>query len=77
MFSVKEKMEIAEKLETILLDLKHPEMPDEKPMFLLRVVGKEECSWAEIKPNHTFNVDNPPEVNPWNEKARDILKGKQ
>ena len=74
MFSMKEKQFVAGQIEKLLLSLKHPEMPKEKPMFTLRIEGKEDWSWAEIKPNWTFGVDNPPNVNPFNEVARDILK---
>ena len=74
MFSVKEKQFIAQEIERVLLSLKHPEMPTEQPMFTLSVTGKESWSWAEIKPNWTFSIDNPPAVNPFNEQARDILK---
>ena len=73
MFSIKEKQYIAGQIEKLLLGLNHPEMPEEKPVFHLRVEGKENWSWAEIKPNWTFGVDNPPEVNPFNEVARDVL----
>ncbi len=73
MFSIKEKQYIAGQIEKLLLGLNHPEMLEEKPVFHLRVEGKENWSWAEIKPNWTFGVDNPPEVNPFNEVARDVL----
>ena len=74
MFSLKEKQFIASEIEKLLLSLDHPEMPKEKPMFVLKVNGKEDWSWAEIKPNWTFGIDNPPIVNPFNEVARDLLK---
>ena len=74
MFSMKEKIFIAGEVEKILLKLNHPEMPKEKPLFELKVIGKENWSWAEIKPNWTFGIDNPPKVNPFNEASRDILK---
>ncbi len=41
MFSLKEKQYIASQIEKILLDLDHPEMPKDKPMFTLRVEGQE------------------------------------
>ena len=66
MFSRQEKIEIATKVERILLNVAHPEMPTDKPMFHLRVEGKESWSWADIKPNHTFN-DTPPSSE-WNER---------
>ena len=74
MFSIKEKQYLAYGIEKLLLELKHPEMPDKEPIFTLSVKGKESCSWAEIKPNWEFGIDNPPKVNPFNEVARDILK---
>ena len=55
MFSKSEKQMIANKIEEILLDLNHPEMPDEKPKFKLHVDGAEGWSWADIKPNWAFN----------------------
>jgi len=76
MFSIKEKQYIASQIEKLLLELDHPEMPKEKPIFTLKVEGKESWSWAEIKPNWTFGIDNPPTINPFNEVARDILKDK-
>lgn len=72
MFSLKEKQEIAEKIERILLDLNHPEMPKEKPLFHLHVKGKESWSWADIEPNWKYE-NKAPGINPWNEMARDIL----
>jgi len=68
MFSMKQKQHIAEKVEELLLSFSHPEMPTEKPDFFLRVNGKEEWSWAEIKPNWTFNENNKPGINPFNER---------
>ncbi len=73
MFSVKEKQFVSAQIEKLLLDLKHPEMPKEKPMFFLKVTGKEDWSWADIEPNWKFGIDNAPKVNPFNEIARDIL----
>ena len=68
MFSVKQKQVIAQEIERMLLSLHHPEMPTEKPMFTLRVEGKEAWSWAEIKPNWTFTIEHLPTVNPFNER---------
>ena len=58
MFSLKEKQYIANQIEKLLLSLKHPEMPKKEPKFTLKVDGKESWSWAEIKPNWTFGIDN-------------------
>jgi len=76
-FSVKEKQFIANQIERILLELNHPEMPKEKPVFKLHVKGKEEWSWADITPNWEFGIENPPSINPFNEIAREILKEKE
>ncbi len=51
MFDTAEKQHLAAVVENAILNLKHPEMPAEKPMFHLHVCGKEEWSWADIKPN--------------------------
>ena len=69
MFSVKEKQFISKEIEKLLLGLDHPEMPKEKPKFSLHVDGKESWSWADINPNWTFGINNPPESNPFNEIA--------
>ena len=76
MFSLKEKQEIAAKVEEILLSYNHPEMPKEKPRFHLRVDGKEGWSWADIDPNWIYE-DKKPGVNPWNGVAREVLKEKE
>lgn len=73
MFSIKEKQFIAQQVENLLLSFQHPEMPTEKPTFTLHVSGKESWSWAEIKPNWTFGLTNPPSVNPFNEVARTLF----
>ena len=72
MFSMDEKVQIANAVEKVLLELNHPEMPKDKPMFNLHVDGKESWSWADIKPNWTFN-DKLPGLNPWNEVAREVM----
>jgi len=59
------------------LELGHPEMPKERPQFHLRVDGKESWSWAEIAPNWTFDEANKPNVNPFNENAREIMGEKK
>ena len=68
MFSMKQKKEIAEMIERILLSYNHPEMPEEKPKFKLHVDGKEDWSWADIEPNWTFaDGEKPVDINPFNE----------
>jgi hypothetical protein len=51
MFSPKEKKQIAEAVEKVLLSMDHREMPKEKPNFTLHVWGAESWSWADIIPN--------------------------
>ena len=74
MFSMKQKAEISEQVEKMLLSFNHPEMPNEKPEFTLSVKGKESWSWAEIEPNWHFNDQNKPNVNPFNEVVADNMK---
>ncbi|MEJ2655575.1 MAG: hypothetical protein P8012_00055 [Desulfobacterales bacterium] len=66
MFSKSEKQFIAAEIEKILLDLNHPEMPMERPKFILHVDGAEPWSWADIQPNWVYK-NKEPGVNPWNE----------
>lgn len=67
MFSLEQKKFIAGEVEKTLLSLHHPEMPESNPKFALRVDGAESWSWAEIKPNWTFNEANKPGINVHNE----------
>jgi len=64
MFSVRQKREIAEKVQQILRDTKHPELPEGEIQFQLYVVGAESWSWADISNNGA--VLNPG-INPHNE----------
>lgn len=74
MFSISEKRKIAEEIEKLLLSFNHPEMPKDRPIFKLRVEGKESWSFADIRPN--WLVDNPEkDANPWNEVSRKVLDG--
>ena len=72
MFSIAEKKKIAEAVEKVLLELRHPEMPETRANFRLHVNGKEDRSFADILPNWTFEAI-PPKANPWNEVAREVL----
>jgi hypothetical protein len=63
-FSVRQKREIAEKVQAILRETGHPELPNGEISFLLHVDGAEHWSWADIRNNGA--VENPG-VNPWNE----------
>jgi hypothetical protein len=64
MFSVRQKREIAEKVQQILRETAHPELPEGEITFHLHVEGAESWSWADIKNNGS--VVNPI-ANPWNE----------
>jgi hypothetical protein len=64
MFSVRQKREIAEKVQAILRETGHPELPDGEIQFYLEVTGAESWSWAVIRNNGA--VTNPG-VNPHNE----------
>ena len=64
MFSVRQKREIADKVQAILRATNHPELPEGEITFQLRVLGKCEWSFADIRNNGA--VPNP-SINPWNE----------
>lgn len=66
MFSISQKREIADKVQSILRTTNHPELPDEEISFTLQVTGAENWSWAVIQNNKA--VPNP-SANPWNENA--------
>ena len=65
MFSVRQKREIADKVQKILRETNHPELPKGEIDFLLRVNGAESWSWADIRNNGA--VPNP-SINPHNER---------
>jgi hypothetical protein len=63
MFSVRQKKEIADAIQTILRETNHPELPEGEIEFQLHVNGKENWSWADIKnngsvSNPTINIHN-------------------
>jgi hypothetical protein len=64
MFSVRQKREIADKVQAILRETGHPELPDGEIQFTLHVDGAGPLSWADIRNNGA--VVNPG-VNPHNE----------
>lgn len=69
MFSVQQKRDIAEKVQRILRETNHPELPDGEIQFILTVNGAHGWSWATIENNG--NVVSP-SINPWNE-LQDIV----
>jgi hypothetical protein len=64
MFSLNQKREIADKVQRILRETAHPELPAGEINFLLHVQGAESWSWADILNNGAVKK---PAVNPWNE----------
>ncbi|OHD13012.1 MAG: hypothetical protein A2Z96_01235 [Spirochaetes bacterium GWB1_48_6] len=66
MFSVRQKKEIADKVQKILRETAHPELPPEgeEIQFLLHVDGEESWSWADIQNNGAVRN---PDVNLYNE----------
>ena len=65
MFSVAQKREIADKIQKILRETNHPELPMGEIRFELHVNGAEAWSWAVIQNNEAIKN---PGVNPWNEE---------
>ncbi len=63
MFSTEEKRDISNKIQKILRETNHPELPEGEIVFSIRVEGKESWSWDEIKNNGSVTI-----VNPWNER---------
>lgn len=70
MFSVRQKREIADKVQALLRATAHPELPTGEISFLLHVNGGHQLSWADIKNNGACVA---PDVNPWNEKQDTAL----
>jgi len=65
MFSIKQKREISKKVQEILRQTGHPELPRGEIQFHLHVEGAQDWSWADIKNN---NACLNPSINPWNEE---------
>lgn len=64
MFSVRQKREISDKIQKILRETNHPELPEEEISFTIHVSGREEWCYAYIKNN---GIVTEPDINPWNE----------
>lgn len=65
MFSIRQKREISDKVQKVLRETNHPELPEDEIQFLLHVDGAESWSWADIKNNGSVNNLS---INPWNEQ---------
>lgn len=70
MFSVRQKREISEKVQSILRETDHPELSSGEIEFLLHVNGAESWSWAKIRNNGAVEE---PNANPHNE-AQDTTR---
>lgn len=66
MFSVKQKREISDKIQKILRETNHPELPNGEISFHIHVKGAENWSWADIQNNGAVLV---PDINPFNERS--------
>ncbi len=64
MFSVRQKRLIAEKVQQILRETNHPELPTHEIAFKLNISGAEDWSFAEILNNGAVLE---PSINPHNE----------
>jgi len=64
MFSVNQKREISRKIQEIIRETNHPELPKDEIKFQIHIDGAENWSWADIQNNGA--VENP-SVNPINE----------
>ena len=74
MFSVRQKREIADAVQKILRDTRHPELPQGEIAFSLHVDGAESWSWADIRNNGAV-ID--PGVNPHNERMDSANAGSE
>lgn len=51
MFSPQQKREIADKIQKVLRETNHPELPSGEIQFVIHVWGAEDWSWADIRNN--------------------------
>ena len=68
MFSMQQKREIADKVQAVLKETNHPELPEGEIKFELHVAGAENWSRADIRNNEAVTD---PGMNPWNERQID------
>ena len=65
MFSVNQKRTISDKIQKILRETEHPELPETEIQFQIHVEGASSWSWADIENNSQIND---PSINLWNEQ---------
>lgn len=70
MFSVQQKRDISDKVQQILRDTHHPELPKDEIQFHLFVDGAEVSSWADIENNGAMPT---PIANPHNEAVAEEM----
>ena len=70
MFSRDQKRDIADKIQLILRETNHPELPEGEINFHLHVEGAEGWSWADIRNNAR---EQNPGVNPHNERVAENM----
>lgn len=70
MFSIRQKREIANKIQAVLRETNHPELPEGEISFNIHVEGADRWSWADIRNNG--DVDNP-NVNLHNEAMDEAM----
>jgi hypothetical protein len=64
MFSVRQKRDISDKIQKVLRETNHPELPEGEIQFMIHVNGSSPMSWAQIRNNGAVTE---PDVNPHNE----------
>ena len=69
MFSVRQKREIADKIQKAIRETNHPELPISEIEFHIHIDGINDWSYADILNNGAVRC---PDVNPWNE-TQDVV----
>lgn len=69
MFSMKEKRQLSDKIQRLIRETNHPELPEAgtEIEFHIRICGRESWSFCDIKNNAAAPS---PSINPWNEARR-------
>lgn len=57
MLSFNHKQFIASKVEEVLLSLSHPEIPKDKPLFILHITGAKNHYSTEVFPNWMLGIE--------------------
>lgn len=62
MFSPELKEEISQKIQKLLSETNHPELPPGEIHFLLHIDGAKKWSWANIRNKSSRSIDAPDEL---------------